>query len=306
MDWQRINFDWNRARSFLAVAEEGSFSAAARVLNMTQPTLGRQIAALEAELKVTLFERVANRLELTQSGLRLLPHVQSMRDAATAFSLTATGQAQAIEGTVVISASEVDAAFRLPQLIASLRAQEPGIEIELVVSNEPSDLKRREADIAIRSFRPQQPDLIGRKLGEVDIWLYGTESLLTPWRTISDLADIRDLPMIGFDRARAIQGLLNAKGWQLDASDFPVITSNQLLQMELCKAGVGLAMFPDDVGDMQPGLSRAFESFGPPTRIPVWLVSHQELRTSLRVRRVFDFLAEALSSQLSRSNEAQQ
>lgn len=295
MDWERINFDWNRARSFLAVAEEGSLSAAARALTMTQPTLGRQISALEAELRVTLFERVGNRLELTTSGLQLLPHIQAMRENATAFSLTATGQTQTIEGTVVISASEVDAAYRLPRLMAGLRLQEPGIEIEIVVSNEPSDLKRREADIALRSFRPRQLDLIARKLGEIPIWLYGSVACLAPFQSLSKPEQLTDVPLIGFDRRGVILDLLNAQGWPVTERNIPIITANQLVQLELCRAGLGLTFLPQDVGDVQTGLVRAFPDFGPLTRIPQWLVSHQELRTSARVRRVYDYLAAGLS-----------
>lgn len=303
MDWERINFDWNRARSFLAVAENGSLSAAARVLNMTQPTLGRQISALESELGVTLFERVGNRLELTASALQLLPHLQAMRDNATAFSLTATGQTQSIEGTVVISASEVDAAFRLPRLIAGLHRQEPGIRIEIVVSNDASDLKRREADIAVRSFRPRQPDLIARKLGDVAIWMYGTEACLAPFQSQSRPDEFTDIPIIGFDRSGALLDLLNSQDWAVTERNFPVLTGNQLLQLELCRADLGLIVLPQDIGDAQASLVRAFPANGPLTRIPVWLVSHQELRTSARVRRVYDFLAAGLCRDLASSEE---
>jgi DNA-binding transcriptional LysR family regulator len=142
INWKSINFDWNRTRAFLVTAEEGTLSAAAKALGMTQPTLSRQVAALEAEMGVTLFERVGQRLVLTDSGVKLLEHARSMGNAALQFSLSATGQSQQLVGSVVISAGELDAAFRLPKIIAKLRRQEPGIDIEVVVTNEPSDLKR--------------------------------------------------------------------------------------------------------------------------------------------------------------------
>ena len=157
MDWRSVTFDWNRARAFLVTAEEGSLSAAARALDMTQPTLGRQVTALEQELGVALFERGARGLELTPSGLDLLEHVRAMGEAANSLSLTASGQATAVEGNICITATEVMAAFILPPIIEKLRRLEPGITVELVASNSTSDLKRREADIAIRSFRPTQP-----------------------------------------------------------------------------------------------------------------------------------------------------
>ena len=151
MDWRAINFDWNRARAFLVTAEVGSFSAAARALSSTQPTVGRQVAALEQELGVTLFERIGTRLELTVSGLDLLEHVRAMGAAANQTSL-------AVEGTVCITASEAISAFLLPPILQRLRPEHPGISLEWVVSNEVRDLQRREADIAIRNTAPTRSD----------------------------------------------------------------------------------------------------------------------------------------------------
>ncbi|MEO1204597.1 MAG: LysR family transcriptional regulator, partial [Pseudomonadota bacterium] len=158
MDWRSIAFDWNRARAFLVTAEEGSLSAAARALNMTQPTLGRQVTALEEELGVALFERGGRGLEPTPTGLALLEHVRTMGNAASRLSLAASGQSMAIDGTVRISATEATAAFALPPVLTRLRQAEPGIHVEIVASNDQSDLKRREADIAVRAIRPGQPD----------------------------------------------------------------------------------------------------------------------------------------------------
>src|SRR6185436_11045290 len=105
MDWRSVDFDWNQARAFLITAEEGSFSAAARALRMAQPTIGRQVAALERALGITLFERVGTSLELTSSGLELVEHARAMGEAATRVSLTATGRASEIAGSVCITAS---------------------------------------------------------------------------------------------------------------------------------------------------------------------------------------------------------
>jgi len=152
MDWNSVNFDWNRARAFLVTAEEGSLSAAARALGMAQPTLGRQVDALERELGVTLFQRVGRGLVLTPGGLALLDHVRAMGEAANRVSLSAFGQSQSIEGTICISASETYAAVLLPPIIAKLRLAEPRIKIEIIASHTTSDLRRREADIALRNF----------------------------------------------------------------------------------------------------------------------------------------------------------
>lgn len=294
MNWKSVKFDWNNTRAFLVTAEEGTLSAAAKALGMTQPTLSRQVAALETELGVTLFERVGQRLMLTESGMELLEHARSMGNSALQFSLAATGQSQQIEGSVVISVGELDAVFRLPEMIAKLRRKEPGIDIEVVVTNETSDLKRREADIAIRSFRPTQNDLITKKLGEEIIWLFATQEYLERLPQFSEISDHTDIQIIGFDRSNSVSEVLNQQGWQLTKKNFSLITSFQPLQLELCRQGLGLIFFPEDMGDKDPDLVRAFEHMGPAIRLPVWLVCHQELRTSLRVRRVFDFIAEEL------------
>jgi len=295
MTWKSVNFDWNHIRAFLVTAEEGTLSAAAKALGLTQPTLSRQVSALETELCITLFERVGQRLVLTSSGLELLEHARSMGDAALEFSLAATGQSQQIEGSVVISAGELTAAYMLPKIIAKLRREEPGIDIEVVVTNEPSDLKRREADIAIRSFHPKQNDLIAKKVGEEVIWLYGTQQYLDKLPPIKNFSELNDIQIIGFDRSSSLTDILNKQGWKLSKQNFSLITSFQLLQLELCKEGQGVIFFPEQMGDKEPNLVRAYEHLGPVMTLPVWLVCHQELRTSLRVRRVFDFIATELS-----------
>jgi DNA-binding transcriptional LysR family regulator len=296
MNWHSLNFDWNHIRAFLATAELGTLSAAASALNSTQPTLSRQVSALEAELKITLFERIGQRLVLTSSGLALLTHAREMGNNAQAFSLTASGRSQLLEGTVVISAGELTAIYILPKIIASIRKAEPGIKIEVVVTNAPSDLKRREADIAIRSFHPKQNDLIAKKVGDEVIWLYGSKEYLSTLPDVSSNDMLKNIQMIGFDQTSAVTDILNQKGWNLSQQNFPIITHFQLLQLELCKEGQGLIFYPEQMGDVEPKLARALEHMGPVMTLPVWLVSHQELRTSAKVRFVFDFLSNALKN----------
>tara|TARA_R110001599_G_scaffold235400_1_gene434580 strand:- start:1096 stop:1995 length:900 start_codon:yes stop_codon:yes gene_type:complete len=295
MKWKTLNFDWNNTRAFLVTAEVGTLSAAAKVLGLTQPTLSRQVAALEDEISVTLFERVGQRLVLTESGLQLLECARCMGNAAQDFSLVATGQSQQLEGLVVISAGELDAVFRLPKIIAKLRQDEPGIDIEVIVTNEASDLKRREADIAIRNFRPEQGDLIAKKLGEEKIWLYASQDYLKKNPTLSESDIPEDMQIIGFDHSNSVSALLNQNGWNLSKNNFQVLTSFQMMQLELCKEGLGMIFFPEGLIDHDPTLARAYEHRGPVIQLPIWLVCHQELRTNLRIRRVFDYIADEIS-----------
>ena len=199
MNWQSVSFDWNQARAFLATAEEGSLSAAARALGLTQPTLGRQVASLEDQLGVTLFERVGRSLSLTQSGLELLDHVRTMGDAASRISLAASGQSQRIEGHVCITATDAVSVYLLPDALKRLRDAAPGIEVEVVASNEVQDLRRREADIAIRHGRPQHPDLIAKLVRETSLRLYASSEYLDRYGRPASAGELSEAAFIGFD-----------------------------------------------------------------------------------------------------------
>ena len=295
MDWRSVTFDWNRARAFLVTAEEGSLSAAARALGMAQPTLGRQVTALEQELGVALFERVGRGLTLTPSGLELVEHVRAMGDAASRVSLTASGQAQSIEGPICITATEVYAAFVLPPIIEALRRSAPGITIEIVASNAVSDLRRREADIAIRHGRPTDPELIAKRMPDDAAQLYATPAYLDRIGNPQSLVDCARADFIGFDANQPLLDGLNGKGFTLTSRNFPVLTASHLVHWELAKQGVGVGVMPVRIGDAEPTVTRVLPDMDP-FEIPVWLVAHRELNTSRRVRLVFDRLADALAA----------
>lgn len=289
MDWTSLRFDWNHARAFLVTAEEGSLSAAARALGMTQPTLGRQVSALETELGVTLFERVGRGLVLTQAGTRLLEHMRAMGEAAAAAGLTASGQQQDLTGHVAITASEIYSAWLLPPVLARLRETAPGLSVELVASNAIRDLKRREADIAIRNARPDQPDLIARQVAEDAGTFYGTHAYLDALGPI-DAAGLARARIIGLDGADGMIQALNAKGVPVTQDNFVNTTNSHAVHWALGCAGLGICVGPCGLGDAEPRLRRAVPDLL--FRYPVWLVAHRELHTSPRIRLVWDTLAE--------------
>ena len=293
MDWRSVRFDWNRARAFLVTAEEGSFSAAARALGMAQPTVGRQVTALEEELGVVLFERVGNALELTRAGAELMDQVRAMGEAATQMSRIATGQSLSIDGTVCITASELIAAHILPPILGRLRRLHPGIELELVASNSARDLRRREADIAIRNFKPDQPDLVTRKIADRKARLYAAPSYLETLDDPHSCEGLRQAEFFAFDRTTLMLDGLRALGLELTPKNFPIVTENHLVHWEMAKAGLGICIVMDQVGDAEPKVRRVLPEL-PPLPVPVWLTAHREVHTSRRVRAVFDFLAAAL------------
>jgi DNA-binding transcriptional LysR family regulator len=168
--------DWNQARAFCATADSGSLSAAARKLGLTQPTLSRQVAALAVALGTTLFERIGKRLVLTDADLSLVEHARAMSMAAEALALAAAGKSQDIEGRVTISATDAVSAYLLPGLVARIREKAPQITLVIVASDSISDLRKRQADIAIRHVRPTEPELIAKLVGEMTAHFYAAES----------------------------------------------------------------------------------------------------------------------------------
>jgi DNA-binding transcriptional LysR family regulator len=295
MDWAPIAFDWNRTRAFLVTAEEGSFSAAARALKTTQPTVGRQIAALEEDLGVALFERVGRGIALTPTGLELVEHVRAMADAALRFSRVAAGQSVSLDGPVRISAGDMIAAHYLPGPVTAIRAKHPGITIDIIGSNEVSDLGRREADIAIRNFRPTQPDLVARKIRDDRGYLYATPGYLASIGDPTSLEELSRGDFVAFDHTDTFLNGLNAMGLSLTGESFPYVSANQHVQWALITAGAGIGVMMAAVGDADPRVVRVLpDSLAFP--VPIWLTSHREVRTSRRVRVVFDLLAEMLDA----------
>jgi DNA-binding transcriptional LysR family regulator len=295
MDWRGVTFDWNRARAFLVTAEEGSLSAAARALGLAQPTLGRQVRALEDELGVALFERGARGLELTPAGLELVEHARAMGEAAGRVSLAATGRSQSVEGRVTVTASEALSAFVLPPILTRLRAEAPGLVVELVAADDIRDLRRREADIALRSVRPADPELTARRLGGRAARLYAAESYLARAGPFDTPEALSRADFIGFPRNEPYLEALNGLGLSLTARNFPMICDSHLAQWALVKAGAGIGAMILEAGEAEPGI-RPAAPWLPDFRYELWLVAHRELRTSRRVRLVFDRLAEALGA----------
>lgn len=285
-----MDFDWTRARAFLASAETGSFSAAAREIGVSQPTVSRQVAALEDELGLVLFERTGRNLQLTAAGAALVPHVRGMQRSATAFGLAADSQVETVAGPVSISCSDLVAVELLAPAVGSIVERFPALEIQLVTTNAVSDLARREADIAVRHVRPEQGDLVARRLPDRRAGLYGSPAYVEatgPYRTTEDLRRAR---IIGFDKAEVMVAALARMGLPVHPASFPVAVSSSLVQRDLARRGVGLCFLMTEGGDdLVPVLPDE-------VRLPValWLVCHQELRTTSRYRVVFDALAAEL------------
>jgi len=294
MNWSSIRFDWNQARAFLVTAEEGSLSAAARALGMTQPTLGRQVAALEETLGVQLFDRTGRALQLTRAGLELLEQVRRMGEAAGQFSLVATGQSEAVEGHVTITAGDIVASYLLPPALARLAREAPGITVEVVASNEVQNLRRREADIAIRHVRPEQPDLIARKLGEDEARCYATGAYLDRYGEPAGPEDLTGAVFAAYEPVAWFLSEMQARGLAVTRGNVRVSSSNGVVLLEMIRRGEAIGVLSRELAAMIPDARPILPGFTP-IPVPSWLVSHRELRTNRRIRLVFDLLAEELS-----------
>lgn len=294
MKWKSISYDWNQVRAFLATVEEGSFSKAALALGLTQSTLGRQVAGLEASLEVTLFERIGRKLSLTQTGLDLFDHVKDMGDAAAKISLTASGQAQSVEGRVTISATDLFSLYHMPCFIKGLQIVAPEVEIRVIVSNSLSDLQRREADIAIRHVQPQQSELIAKKVNEMTTHFYAAQSYIDKHGMPQDKNDLAKAEIVGFENAEELITILNENGFPFTVNSIKHSATSGIVCWEMVKHGLGIGLMSNTIGLQTPEVIKVLPDLEI-MQVPVWLVTHRELKTNKRIRLVFDYLAESLS-----------
>jgi DNA-binding transcriptional LysR family regulator len=289
--------NWDLARAFLAVVESGSLSGAARALGLTQPTVGRQIEQFEARLGVPLFTRSRHGVKPTQAALDLKPHVDTMAAAMAALHRAASGEAAAARGTVRLTASELMGAAVLPPMLTRFHRSHPAIAIELVLSNRIENLLRHEADIAVRMVAPQQAALVARHIGPVPISLYAHRDYIARRGMPDRLDDLAEHTVIGFDAnpwaAQFLAPIRNGLGRDF----FLLRTDSDLAQLEALRAGYGIGGCQDALARRDPNLipvlPGAFRLM-----LDCWLVMHEDLRASRRVRLLFDHLAAELRAYL--------
>ncbi|WP_299729890.1 LysR family transcriptional regulator [uncultured Tateyamaria sp.] len=285
--------DWTQMQSFAAVAEHGSLSAAARALGSSQPTLSRHIALLESDLGTRLFDRSRGGMALTAKGKDLVAHAGQMADAAARFAMTATGRGSDLAGTVRITASQVVATYVLPAQLKSLRDTYPEIAIEVVASDSTDNLLRREADIALRMYRPTQQDVIAQHVADVPVAAYAAHAYIAQHGQPDSLADIRNHVLIGYDRSTLLIDGFARAGFEVTRDSFALRCDDQVACWEMVVAGCGIGFGQMSVGDADPRVVRVSGDNAVAT-LPMWLTAHGEVRTSPRVRRVYDWLARSL------------
>lgn len=289
--------DWSLYRSFLAVLRDKSLSAAARSLNLTQPTLARHIDALEAALGFELFTRSQQGLAPTEAALELAPYAESLEANAAAIRRAASGLGQAVKGTVRISASEVVGAEILPPMLTGLRREYQALEFELVLSNAVDNLLRRDADIAVRMVEPAQEALVARKLGTVALGLHAHRNYLAHAGVPATFGDLASHSLIGFDRETPALRALRGRVPGAEALRFAFRADSDLAQLRAIKAGFGIGVCQTGLARGDPDLVRLLpDAFD--LRLGVWIAMHENLRGTPRCRAVFDGLATRLAEYL--------
>jgi len=290
-------FDWALIRSFLAALDQGSLLAAARTLGVTQPTVGRQIAELESQLGVVLFERTGRGLLPTPTAHRLAESARAMEAGALDFARTASVADTALAGSVRITASQPIACYVLPGVIAHMRAALPHVQVELVSSNEVTNLLRREADIALRMVQPQQSALIARRIGKVTLGTYAHRDYLRRRGVPRTPADLLTHELVGTDRNTDILKRAAASGFELTREHFALRTDDLVAYWQSVRAGLGVGFVADYLARTDAAVVPLLPMLRTPA-IPMWIAVHREIRTSARIRAVYDFLAQAVPKAL--------
>lgn len=286
--------DWALYRTLLAVLNEGSLSAAARSLGLTQPTIARHVDALEASLGADLFVRSQRGLEPTDLAQALRPHAQIMATTAAALLRTASGTPGTVAGTVRISASDVVGVEHLPPILTRLRSDHPALVIELSLSDRVDDLIAREADIAVRMTEPTQTALLARRLPRVALGLHAHRDYLARRGMPAGIADLAAHDLVGYDAETPALHAMAAKLPWIDRRGFALRADSNLAQLAAIRAGFGIGLCQIGIARRDPALVRVVPEVTLP--LPLWIVMHEDLKTNTRYRVVFDALVDGLAT----------
>ena len=295
MDVRSKTPDWSLIQAFLAVADSGSLSGAARELGRSQPTLGRQIQLLEEDLGTRLCDRHSRGLRLSDAGAELMPMARQMRDAMNALTLNAAGHAARLEGTVRITASVYASHFVLPTIIADLRRREPSIDIVLIPSDRAENLLFREADIAVRMYRPTQLDIITRHVADLELGAFAAKDYIARQGRPERAAELFDFDVIGYESTDLILRTMRDMGYPVTRESFAIRCDDQAACWQLLRGGCGIGFGQAETGRADPLLEELHLGIDIPP-LEVWLAAHEAMRQTPRIRRVWDILAQGLQS----------
>lgn len=286
---------WDDLKYFLIMAEEGSLSAASKKLVVSQPTLSRHLTALEESVGAELFSRTRSGLELTSLGERMLSHAKDMQDEVHAVERLITGHDTSLEGTVVISTIESIGAEWLVKHTRPFHDKFPGITVDFKITHTSSDLLRREADIALRLFRPVQNDLVAKKTVTMNYGYYASKDYIERHGKPERLDDLKDFhQVLPHDDILAMLPRASQRPWRVRAN--ATFRSNSFLALSTAvREGYGVGAYPCLMAAQDPNLVRLMDDMVI-FSTDIWLVSHAELRRSARIRAMYDYLGDLLQT----------
>jgi DNA-binding transcriptional LysR family regulator len=285
---------WDLVGAFLAVMRTGSLSGGARALGVAQPTVRRQIEKLEEVLGAVLFTRSQTGLAPTDAAAATLPYAESMAGVAEALVRSVSAPTDAERGTVRVTCSEVVGVEVLPPILADLRRAHPRLQIELSATDANEDLLRRDADVAVRMAQPTQSALVAKRVGTVKLGLFASERYLEEHalpRSVADLA--RGHALVGKDRDVSFFAALSAAGVAMKRKDFALRTDSDVVYLAAMRTGIGIGICQVPLAAGPPPLRRLLPKMS--FELPIWVVTHEDLRSSRRVSIVFEHLVRSLA-----------
>lgn len=284
-------FDWESLRHFLALARAGTLSGAARSLAVDHATVSRRLKALENELQTKLIEKLPRSCRLTAAGVQVFELAKTMEAGAFSIDRMVRAGQTPLSGKVTVSAPPVLVTHLLAQHLPEFRAKYPDITLSISAQPQQVSLSRREADVALRLIRPEEPSNVVRKIGNIPYALYASRSyelLNSPpeWTFITYDTQFSDIPQQ--------QWLLKLADGRRIGCELSDISS----QLVAACAGAGIAGLPCFLGDVHPGLVRVVHDGADFSR-DVWLVVHRDLRRSVPIRAAMDFITETVMNSSS-------
>jgi len=289
---KQLDVDWGLWRSFLAVIDTQSLSGAARYLSMTQPTLGRHIDSLELALGAPLFTRSKAGLRPTNLAMSLLPNARLIENTASALRRQAANTVNQTPSVVRITASQIIGTEFLPEILSEFRTLHPQIQIELKITNTLLNLPQRSADIAIRMARPTQDKLVAKKIRDARLGLYANNDYAQRRGIPKNIDELFQHDLIGYDQNQYMLKGFKLNGRLLDRNDFSIRCDDDVAQLAALRAGLGIGICQAKIAirdNLVPILPSDIS-----IKLPIWLVMHEDLKTDLNVRAIFDYLAKAI------------
>jgi DNA-binding transcriptional LysR family regulator len=275
-------------------------AGAAQALSVNHSTAFRRLNQLEQQLGVRLFERLPGGIyQATAAGEQMSATAERIEAEAAVLDRDLAGRDHRLTGQLRVTSSETLAHHLLTRQLARFRAAHPGIVVELAIDNRILSLSRREADIALRPARPKEGDLFGRKLTDIGWTVYGAPGLLAGRAAIKAREKLSEFPIIGW--GADISGI-GAADWLADtvAPGKWIYRTNSLVnQLAAAREGIGLAVLPCYLGDMEPGLVRAMTAPIPALTRELWIITHSDLKNTARIRAFFDLVGDGLAAERS-------